>query len=100
MAFWVSQVGHDKESPAVQGIQVRSLSQEYPLDKEMATHSNILAWEIPWTEETGGLQSMGCRRVRHNLATKQQLAFLILIFSFVKNEDDNIYLIHIKHDNM
>ena len=66
----------------------------------MATHSNILAWEIPWTEETGGLQSMGCRRVRHNLATNQLLAFLILIFSFVKNEDDNIYLIHIKHDNM
>ena len=39
---------------------------EDPLEKEMATHSSILAWKIPWTEEPGGLQSMGCRRVRHN----------------------------------
>ena len=38
----------------------------------MATHSSILAWEIPWTEELGGLQSMGLERVRHDLATKQQ----------------------------
>ena len=38
----------------------------------MATHSSILAWKIPWTEEPGGLQSMGSQRVRHNLATKQQ----------------------------
>ena len=38
----------------------------------MATHSSVLAWEIPWTEEPGGLQSMGSQRVRHNLATKQQ----------------------------
>ena len=40
--------------------------------KEMATHSSILAWEIPWTEEPDGLLSMGSQRVRHNLATKQQ----------------------------
>ena len=39
----------------------------------MATHSSILAWEIPWTEEPGGLQSMGLQRVGHNLATKQQI---------------------------
>ena len=39
------------------------------IEKEMATHSSILAWEIPWTEEPGGLQSMGWRRVRHNSAT-------------------------------
>ena len=38
----------------------------------MATHSSILAWEIPWTEEPGGLQSMGSQKVRHDLATKQQ----------------------------
>ena len=38
----------------------------------MATHSDILAWKIPWTEEFGGLQSMGLQRVRHNLVTKQQ----------------------------
>ena len=43
----------------MQETQVRSLSREYPLEKEMATHSRILAWEIPWTEGPGGLQSMG-----------------------------------------
>ena len=43
-----------------------------PLKKEMATHSSILAWRIPWTEKPGGLQSMGLQRARHNLATKQQ----------------------------
>ena len=42
----------------MQEIQVRSLGQEDPLEEEMATHSNILAWEIPWTEEPGGLQTM------------------------------------------
>ena len=42
------------------------------LEKEMATHSSILAWEIPWTEEPDGLQSIGSQRVRHNLVTKQQ----------------------------
>ena len=42
---------------------------EDPLEKEMATHSSILAWEVPWTEEPGGLQSMG---IGHNLVTKQQ----------------------------
>ena len=48
---------------------VRSLSQEDPLEKETATHSSILAWEIPWTEEPGGLQSMALQRVVHDLAT-------------------------------
>ena len=43
----------------MQEIQVRSLGQEDPLEKELATHSNILAWEIPWTEEPAGLQSSG-----------------------------------------
>ena len=42
-----------------------------PLKKEMATHSSILAWEIPWTEEPGGLQSLGSQRVQHDLVTKQ-----------------------------
>ena len=46
--------------------QVRSLGQEDPLGKGMATHSNILAWRIPLTEEPGGLQTMGQQRVRHN----------------------------------
>ena len=44
----------------------RSLGREDPLEEEMATHSSILAWEIPWTEEPGGLQSKGLQRVRHN----------------------------------
>jgi len=48
-----------KSPPAVQETGVQSLGQEDPLEKEMVTHPNILAWEIPWTEEPGGLQSMG-----------------------------------------
>ena len=51
--------------PAMRETQVRSLDQQDPLEKEMATHSSILAWRIPWTEESGGLQSMGLQRVRH-----------------------------------
>ena len=46
--------------------QVRSLGWEDPLAKEMATHSSILAWGIPWTEEPGGLQSMGLQRIGHD----------------------------------
>ena len=53
----------------MQETQVQSLGQENPLEKEMATHFNILAWRIPWTEEPGGLQSMGSQRVGHDLAT-------------------------------
>ena len=49
---------------------VQSLSREVPLGEEMETHSSILAWEIPRTEEPGGLQSMGSQRVRHDLVTK------------------------------
>ena len=59
-----------KNLPVMQETWVRSLGQKYPLEEEMATHSSILAWEIPWTEEPGGLQSMGLQRVRHHLATK------------------------------
>ena len=56
-----------KKLPAVQETWVRFLGWEDPLEMEMATHSSILAWEIPWTEETGGLPSMGLvDRVRHN----------------------------------
>ena len=61
------------------------LSWEDPLDKEMATHSSIFAWEILWTEECGGLQSMGLERVKHNLATKQHLfvtIYLHLVYDF------------------
>ena len=52
--------------PAMQETQVRSLGQEDPLEKGMATHSSILAWEISWTEEPSELQSMGLQRVRHD----------------------------------
>ena len=55
-----------KNLPAMQENQVQSLGQEDPLEKEMATHSIILAWEIPWTEEPGGLQSTGSQTVGHN----------------------------------
>ena len=60
----------------MQEIQVPSLGWEDPLEKEMETHSSILAWEMPWTEETGGIQSMGSQRVEYILATKQQSLFL------------------------
>ena len=52
--------------PAMQETRVRSLGQEDPLEKEMITHSIILVWRIPWTEEPGGLQSMGSQRVRRD----------------------------------
>ena len=52
--------------PAMQETWVRTLGQEDPLEKEMATHSSILAWRIPWTAEPGGLQSMGSQRVGHD----------------------------------
>ena len=55
-----------KRLSAMQETQVRSLSWEDALEKEMAAHSSILAQKIPWTEEPGRLQSMGLRRVRHN----------------------------------
>ena len=51
-----------KNAPAMQEMQVQSLGQEDPLEKEMATHSRMLAWEIPWTEEPGGLWSMGSQK--------------------------------------
>ena len=52
--------------PTVRETRVQSLGWEDPLEKEMATHSCILAWKIPWTEEPGGLQKMGLQRVRHD----------------------------------
>ena len=58
-----------KSLPAMQETQVWSLGREDPLEKEMATHSGILAWRIPWMEEPGRLQSMGSQRVRHDRET-------------------------------
>jgi len=58
-------------------MRVRSLGRDDTVEKEMATHSGNLAWRSPWTEEPGGLQSMGSQRVGHELATKQQLETLV-----------------------
>jgi len=55
-----------KNVPAIQEMWVQSLGQEDALEEGMATHSSILAWRIPWTEEPGGLQSTGLRRVGHD----------------------------------
>ena len=55
-----------KRLPSMQGTWVRSLGGEDPLEKEMATHSSILAWKTPWMEKPGGLQSMGSQRVGHD----------------------------------
>ena len=65
--IWASLVAQMvKNLPAMQETQVRSLGQENPLEKGMATHSSILAWRILWTEKPGGLQSMGSQRVRQD----------------------------------
>ena len=61
-----------KNPHAMKEIQFDSLGQEDPLQIEMPTHSSILAWEIPWTDESSGLQSMGSHRVGHDFWTKQQ----------------------------
>ena len=65
-----------KNLPAVRETRVWSLGWEDTLEKEMATHSRILTWKISWTEEPGGLQSMGSQRVRHNWATNTDLLIL------------------------
>ena len=61
-----------KNLPAMQDMQVRYLGWEDPLEEEMATQANILAWEISWTEEPGGLPFTGFQRVGHDLATQQE----------------------------
>ena len=68
--FWASQLAQWQRirltMQETQEMQVRSLGWEDLLEKEMATHSSILAWEMPWTEEPGGLWSIGSQRVRHD----------------------------------
>ena len=61
---WVAQLV--KNPPAMQETPVPFLGREDPLEKEMATHSSVLAWKIPWTEETSRLESMGSQRVGHD----------------------------------
>ena len=68
-----------KNLPAMQETQetrVRSLGWENPLEKEIATHSSILAWNIPWAEDPGGLLSTGLQRIRHNSTMALKLAVL------------------------
>ena len=66
-SVWASLVAQTvKNPPVMQETWVKSLGQESALQKGMATHSSILAWRIPWTEEPGGLQSMGWQRVRQD----------------------------------
>ena len=75
ITVWASLVAHMVKSlPAMWETQVPSLGQEDPLEKGMATHSSILAWRIPWTKESGGLQSMGLQRVGHAWITKHTCA--------------------------
>ena len=64
LAYLVAQTV--KNLPAMRETLIQSLGREDPLEKEMAIHSSILAWEIPWTEKPGGLQSMGSQRVGHD----------------------------------
>ena len=65
-----------KNLPAMQETWVQSLGQEDPLEEEMAPHSSTLAWQIPWMEEPGGLQSTGSQRVGQNLATNTFTSFI------------------------
>ena len=80
---WTSLVAQMvKPLSTIRETRVRSLGREDPLEKEMATHSSILAWRIPWTEEPGGLQSMGSQRVRDNWATSLPSWKILLQWSF------------------
>ena len=63
LPWWLRQ---KKNLPAMRDTQIPSLGQEDPLEKEIATHSSILAWKIPWAEEPGGLQSKKSQRVGHD----------------------------------
>ena len=87
------QVNNPLAMQETQDVRVQSLGQEDPLEKEMATHSNILACKVPWKEEPGGLQSIGSQRVGHNWAHAQTCVFVFLsrrhvlaeIIAFTKN---------------
>ena len=77
-----------KTLAAVQEIWIWSLGQEDPLEEGMATHSSILAWEIPWTEESGRLWSMGSQGVRHNLKTKTKTTASLVIFDICRYTEE------------
>ena len=75
-----------KHLPIMRETWVQSLGWEDLLEKEMATHSNILAWKIPWMEEPGGLQSKGSQRVGHDLATEHQQQTRSSPLSFISSK--------------
>ena len=86
-AWWASLMAQMvKNLPAVQEIQVWPLGQEDPLEKGIATHSSILAWRIPWTEEPGGLQSMRSHTVGHNWVTNTHTQNVWYSSIWVKNK--------------
>ena len=72
MTQWQKSLPAKREMTAKQETQAISMGWDDPLEKEMTTHSSILAWRIPWTDEPGGLQSMRSQRVGHDLVMKQQ----------------------------
>ena len=78
--LWASLVAWTvKHLPTMWETRIQSLGWEDPLEKEMATHSSIHAWKIPWTKESGGLQSMGSQRVRHDWATSLHFTSLGIV---------------------
>ena len=79
----------------MQEIQVQSLVLEDPLKEEMATHSSIFAWAIPWTLEPGGLESMGLQRVGHDLATKR----LCIVYCHIMRIQFRVSLFHFQGHN-
>ena len=106
---WISKMfkafpgGSDGKAPTMWETRVWSLGREDPLEKEMATHSSILAWKIPWTEELGWVLSMRSQRVRHDWTTSLSLSkmfktililskywifFSICVFNHKRSDDD------------
>ena len=82
-----------KNLPAMQEIRIQSLCWEDPLEKEMATHSSILAWEIQWTEEPGGIRSIGSHRGQHNwsdLASIHTIEITLDMIAVGENEAFNL----------
>ena len=75
-----------KNLPSNAEMRVQSLDREDPLEEEVATHSSINAWEIPWTGEPGGLQPMGSQRIGHELMTKQQVLPAAISLGSVQTE--------------
>ena len=85
-------IKNSQANAKTQKMWVQALGWENPLEEEIVTHSSKLAWEIPWTEEPGGLQSMGSQRVRHNLSTERTGTQLISIKAKIKSLGSPLYL--------